>query len=207
MANIIGSPFFVRIFLAWVMMPPAVTQSPSLWSGSEASGASTAARSASRTSLSGCAEMKSPMASFSMASSSACSNSSGGIGGCCGAMKGDGGARVAAAAEVAEVEDAPLADLGVELRLLARGLRLLEHAEHALARGAGGAEGAALDERLDRALVDRARVDAGAEVPDRPELPTLLARRLDRLDGREAHALDRVEPEADVAVDDHELVV
>src|SRR3954463_8736464 len=120
--------------------------------------------------------------------------------------QGRGGAG-AAIAEVAEVEDAPLADLGVELRLLARGLRLLEHAEHALARSPGGAEGAALDERLDRALVDRARVDAGAEVPDRAELPALLAGRLDRLDGREAHALDRVEPEADVALVDHELVV
>src|SRR3954466_6836292 len=120
--------------------------------------------------------------------------------------EGRGGAG-AAIAEVAEVEDAPLADLGVQLRLLARGLRLLEHAEHALARGPGGAEGAALDQRLDRALVDRPGVDAGAEVPDRPELPALLARRLDRLDGREAHALDRVEPEADVALVDHELVV
>ena len=121
--------------------------------------------------------------------------------------EGRGGAGVCTPAEVAEVEDAALADLGVELRLLARGLRLLEDAEHALARGAGGAEGAALDERLDRPLVDRARVDAGAEVPDRPELPTLLARRLDRLDRRVAHALDRIEPEADVALDDHELVV
>src|SRR3954452_11959812 len=120
---------------------------------------------------------------------------------------GAGAGAGAAIAEVAEVEDAPLADLGVELRLLARGLRLLEHVEHALARGPGGAEGAALDEGLDRALVDRAWVDAGAEVPDRRELPALLAGRLDRLDGREAHALDRVEPEADVALVDHELVV
>ncbi len=37
--------------------------------------------------------------------------------------------------------------------------------------------------------------------------PTLVAGALDRLDGRVADALDGVEPEADVAVDDHELVV
>src|SRR3954466_1556320 len=122
-------------------------------------------------------------------------------------LRGHQGRGGVARAEIAEVEDAPLADLGVELRLLARGLRLLEHAEHALARSPGGAEGAALDQRLDRALVDPARVDAGGEVPDRAELPALLAGRLDRLDGREAHALDRVEPEADVALVDHELVV
>ena len=81
MANIIGSPFFVRIFFAAVMMPPAVTHSPSRLPGSSASGQSTVARSASRTSLSGCAEMNRPIASFSIASSSAWSNSSPGIGG------------------------------------------------------------------------------------------------------------------------------
>ena len=37
--------------------------------------------------------------------------------------------------------------------------------------------------------------------------PSVLPGALDRLDGRVADALDRVEPEADVAVDDHELVV
>src|SRR5206468_2457523 len=81
-----------------------------------------------------------------------------------------------------EIEDRSLPDLGVELGLLPGGLRLLEDAEHALARIAGGPECAALDERLDRALVDRARIDAGAEVPQRRERPALLARRLDRLD-------------------------
>ena len=81
MANIIGSPFFVRIFFAAVMMPPAVTQSPSRLPGRSASGKSTVARSASRTSFSGCAEMNRPIDSFSIASSSAWSNSSPGIGG------------------------------------------------------------------------------------------------------------------------------
>ena len=58
----------VRILLApAVMMPPTVTQSPSLRSASSASGPSTLASSASRTSLSGCTERKSPIASFSMA--------------------------------------------------------------------------------------------------------------------------------------------
>ena len=58
-----------------------------------------------------------------------------------------------AATDIAEIEDRALADLGVELGLLAGRLRLLEHAEHALARGPGGAEGAAFDERLDRMKV------------------------------------------------------
>ena len=66
---------------------------------------------------------------------------------------------------------------------------------------------AALDQRLDRLLVDRAGVDALAEVPQRGERPALLARALDRLDGLVADALDRVEAEADVALDDRELVV
>ena len=64
-----------------------------------------------------------------------------------------------------------------------------------------------LIERLDRLLVDRAAVDARAEVPQRRERPALLARGLDRLDRRVADALDGVEAEADVALDDDELVV
>ena len=76
-----------------------------------------------------------------------------------------------------------------------------------LRRGAGGAEGAALDQGLDRLLVDRAAVDPLAEVPQRAEVAALLARLLDGLDGLVADALDGVEAEADVAVDDRELVV
>ena len=60
---------------------------------------------------------------------------------------------------------------------------------------------------LDRALVDDARVDALAEVPDRRERAAVLARRDDRLDGRVADVLDRVEAEADLALDDDEVVV
>ena len=63
-----------------------------------------------------------------------------------------------------EVEDRALADQRVLLGLLARALGLLEHRQHALAGGAGRAERAALDQRLDRLLVDRAAVDARAEV-------------------------------------------
>ena len=82
----------VRILRACVTMPPIVTHEPSLQSSAAAaSGTSTFSRSASRTCLSGCAEMNSPIASFSTASSSCCSNSSAGIGGC------DGAANAAAA--------------------------------------------------------------------------------------------------------------
>src|SRR6185503_14341632 len=117
------------------------------------------------------------------------------------------GSRAAAVAAHCEVEDRALADLGVELRLLSRALRLLEDAEHALARVARGAERAALHERLDRALVHRARVDARAEVPDGLERPALAAGGLDGLDRGVADALHGVEAEADVALDDDELVV
>ena len=103
-----------------------------------------------------------------------------------------------------QVEDRALADLRVLLHLLAGGLGLLEHLEHSLARRAGRVERAALDQRLDRLLVDGAAVDALAEVPDRGERAVLLARALDRLDRLVADALDRVEAEADVALDDDE---
>ena len=115
-----------------------------------------------------------PIDSFSIASSSGFSNSSIGIGGWVGPRE-RRGAAVVRAAEAAEVEDRALADLRVELRLLARGLRRLEHGEHALAGRAGRAEGAALDQRLDRLLVHGAAVDALAEVPQRGELAVLRA--------------------------------
>ncbi len=76
------------------------------------------------------------------------------------AIPGGDGARLGC-----EVEDRALADLGVLLSLLASPLGLLQHGQHALARGAGRAQRAALEERLDRLLVDRAAVDALAEVP------------------------------------------
>ena len=112
--------------------------------------------SASRTCLSGCAEMNRPIDSFSIASSSCCSNSSGGIGGCDGRGERRGGAVAVRRRRPPRVEDRALADLRVLLGLLPGGLRLLEHGEHALARRAGRAERAALDQRLDRLLVDRA---------------------------------------------------
>ena len=81
------------------------------------------------------------------------------------------------AAEAAEVEDRALADLRVELRLLARRPAPdSSTVEHAPARGAGRAERAALDQRLDRLLVDGAAVDALAEVPQRRERPSPRAR-------------------------------
>ena len=53
--------------------------------------------------------------------------------------------------------------------------RLLEHGEHPHPRRAGRVERAALDERLERALVDDLRVDALGELPDRRERPALVA--------------------------------
>src|SRR5579862_2082246 len=106
-----------------------------------------------------------------------------------------------------QVEDRPLPDHRVLLRLLPGRLRLLEHREHPLARGAGGAKRAAFDQRLDRLLVDGPVVNALAEVEKARERSPLRPRLLDRLDGLEADSLDRVEPEADVAVDDDELMV
>ena len=86
-ANIMWSPLRVRMRLASVMIPPTVTQSLSRRSASAEIGQSTRARSASRSGFSGCAETNSPIASFSAASSSGCSNSSVGIGGCTGCAK------------------------------------------------------------------------------------------------------------------------
>ena len=173
-------PLRVRILRAAVTMPPIVTLALSGRSSTADSEQSTASASAARTAFSGCAEMNSPIASFSSASSSCWSNSIEGIGGRAEATT------AAGAPPLAEVEDRALADQRVLLRLLPRPLRLLEHLEHAPPRRAGRAERAALDQRLDRLLVDRAGVDALAEVPQRGERPALLARALDRLDGLEA---------------------
>jgi hypothetical protein len=81
---------------------------------------------------------------------------------------------------VAEVEDRALAKQLVGLLLLSPGERLFEAFEHPAPRRAGRIERAALDERLERPLVDGLRVDALGEVPDRRECPALLARPHDR---------------------------
>ena len=149
--------------------------------------------------------MNSPIDSFSAASSSVRSNSIVGIGAW---LRRDRDAASGAARRRRDRgrRSSP-GRSGVLLGLLAGRLGLLEHRQHALAAGAGRAERAALDQRLDRLLVDRAAVDPLAEVEQVGERTVLLARPLDRLDRRVADALDRVEPEADVAVDDDELVV
>src|SRR5271154_5179865 len=106
-----------------------------------------------------------------------------------------------------QVEDRALADLRVLLELLPGGLCRLQDLHHPLAARAGRAEGPALDERLDRLLVDRAVVNALAEVPQRGGRAALLPRPFDRLDRLIANALDGIQAEANVAVDDRELVV
>ena len=77
--------------------------------------------------------------------------------------------------------------------------------EHPATRRAGRVERTALDERLERAPVDRLRVDALGEVEDRLERPALAARAHDRPRGRLAHVLHGVEPEADLTLDDREV--
>ena len=62
-------------------------------------------------------------------------------------------------------------------------------------------EGAGLDQRLDRALVDALAVDARAEVEQAAERAALFARRDDGLDRALAGALDGAQPVA------HALVV
>ena len=69
------------------------------------------------------------------------------------------------------------------------------------------AQGATLDQSLDRLLVDRPAVDSLAEVPQRGERSDLISSLLDRLDGLIADALYGVEAKADVAFNDRELVV
>ena len=163
-----SSPLRVRIFLDSVIMPPTFTHSPSLRSGTSAIAQSALTCSASRTRLSGCSVMKRPIDSFSIASSSWRSNSSIGIGGCDG--RGERVGRRRRVAEAAEVEDRALADLRRPAgRFWPAACAESSTSSMPLARRAGGAEGAALDQRLDRALVDRAAVHALAEVPQRRE--------------------------------------
>ena len=110
-------------------------------------------------------------------------------------------ARVAAE----HLEDRALPGEPVGEVALAPAERVLERGQHRRARGAGRVERAALDERLERALVRDGRVDALGEVPDRLERPALVARGDDRAGRPLAHVLDRVEAEADLALDDREV--
>src|SRR5207248_9636223 len=114
-------------------------------------------------------------------------------------------ARRRVAGPVAEIEDRALPEQLVGLLLLAPGERLLQALEHPAPRRAGRVEGAALDERLERALVDGLRVDALGEVPDRRERPTVLAGAHDRAAGGLADVLHGVEAEADLPLDDGEV--
>src|SRR3989442_258635 len=70
---------------------------------------------------------------------------------------------------VGEVEDRSLAAQAIVLRLLARGLRLAEHCEHATSCRTRRIERPAFDEALYRLPVDGAGIHARAEVPDRFE--------------------------------------
>src|SRR5207244_5331210 len=92
-------------------------------------------------------------------------------------LVGDGDRRVVPRCGVlrglAEVEDRALAEQLVGLLLLAPRERLLEADEHPAPRRSGRVERAALDERLERALVHDLRVDALGEVPDRRERSAL----------------------------------
>ena len=106
-----------------------------------------------------------------------------------------------------EVEDGSLATARVLLVLLSGRLRLGEHLEHPPPRRPGRVESPALHQALDRPLVDRPRVDAVAEIPDRLELAARLTRADDRLHRRVPDVLDRVEAEADRVARDDEPVI
>ena len=69
----------------------------------------------------------------------------------------------------------------------------------------GGAERAALHERLERALVDHLRVDPLAEVPDRKE-GAVPPGGEDSSDGALPYVLYRVQSEADFFLDDAEVL-
>src|SRR5439155_13808564 len=73
---------------------------------------------------------------------------------------------------VAEIEDGALPEAARLVAGAAGAERLVEHGEHRLPRAG---QRAALDERLERALVDDRRVDALGEVPDRLERAAFLA--------------------------------
>src|SRR3954468_13768004 len=107
---------------------------------------------------------------------------------------------------ITQIEDGSLTQLGILLNLAARSLCLGKDFQHPRTRGTGRVEGTALDERLDRLLVDATAVDALAEIPDRDDRPARLARLDDGVDSRGADVLYGVEPEADVAFHDHEVV-
>src|SRR5215210_953870 len=83
----------------------------------------------------------------------------------------------------AEVEDRALAEPRVLLGLLAGTGRHRQCLQHAPSCGAGRVQGAALDQALDRPLVDGAVVYALAELIERGELAAGLASLEDRLHG------------------------
>ena len=163
-------------------------------------------RSASRTRLSGCSVMKTPIDSFSIASSSGRSNSCVGIGGCDGAA--NALAPAAVVAEAAEVEDRALADLrrpaGPSGRRPAR-----PPAPRACRARVAPVEPKAphlISASIARLLTVRQSTRSQKSHSD-VNGPVLLAGALDRLHRGVADALHGVQAEADVAVDDHELVV
>ncbi len=175
------------------MTPPVQTVWPSRRSASWLTVASIWSRSWARRPCSGCDETYRPSASFSKRSRMSESNSSAPIAGWWAHLAGRVGGQ--------HVEQPALPLSAVAAAALARGRRRRQRLEHAAARVAGRVEGAALDQRLERAPVDEGRVDARAEVVDRAER-TVGARRDDRLDGADPHPLDRVQAEADLAADD-----
>ena len=107
----------------------------------------------------------------------------------------------------AEVEDRPLAGEPVGLHPSTPRRGLLEHLDHPAARVAGRVQRAAPNQRLQRPLVRDLRIDALGEVPDRRERPAVTPRRDDRPRRRVADVLDRVQPEADLPLDDREVVL
>ena len=172
------------------MTPPVQTVWPSRRSASWLTVASIWSRSWARRPCSGCDETYRPRASFSKRSRMSESNSSAPIARMVGDLVGVVGGE--------HVEQAALALGAVAPAALAGGRRRRQGLEHAAARVAGRIEGAALDQRLERTPVDEGRVDPRAEVVDERNGRRRGPRRSTRW--RRPHVLDRVQPEADLAL-------
>ena len=106
-------------------------------------------------------------------------------------------------------EQARLAALPVGCGTLAGLDRRLERLQHGgpLVLAVDTVEGAGLDQRLDRGAVDDLKRHSSAEVPQTAEGSAFAARLEDRAHRLLAHALDRGQAEADVAVRADALLV
>ena len=162
--NTIGSPFFVVSCLIAPTMPPTVTTSPSRRRSSSASAQSVLRRSWSRIACERVlADVEAERLLLQPQELVLLELARAAIGGWCAARS---------SSAVAEVEDRALAGEPVGLRRAGRSESACSSASSIPCRErARRVERAALDERLERALVHHLRVDPLGEVPERLERP------------------------------------